>query len=738
VKTRNNSYITLVPYIAPLCLALITFATYLPSLYYAFQFDDEPNILSFYHIRHKTFSDLFFSSTRWISYWINTIHYKIGHFNPFVYRLTNVIFHCFSGILVYFLLITLFKRQKTHLQLKKHASWVAGITAALFLLHPIQTQTVSYVIQGQLEGLSALFCFTILMLFTLHSYTQNFLYRILILITLLALIIIACGTKEITIVLPFLALLIDWFFIAQGSLKELKKRIWIHALIFSVTWGCYLWLLGKKFFITAFGLQITHHVTPGNAIAESSCHHITAWPFFISQFKVIIHYLIMFIWPFTMCIDYDWKLCTGISQPDCVVPLLILIALACSIAWALKKNSTSIYAFGLLWFFICMAPRSTIIPSSELVADYKTYLASVGWLLLIGYALFLGYQTLMRTIPCTRKKSMIVTLCLLGITLLSVLTYRRNLVWKSCKNFWFDVVQKAPLKARGHNNYGASLLLDHDSKNAIIYFQRAIHLEPETYAEAYNNLSTAYACEHKIDLAIVALRKSLKISPYQPKSYNSLGFLLMQKQEYNLAEKSFKQAIALNPHYGKAYYNLGKTYSAQHRHQDAYECFKKACTQADGDMQPHIVETFAEVSRQLQRYHDTIIAYNMLLTLKPHDITYTLHAADAYLMTHDFEHAIALYQSIIHQDERNEKALGNLVEAYLMNKEPEKCVALIHTIEQKNISPVGLPIQKAQALQLLGKKAEAKSILRSFIDDNTQPARLKQLALSLMEKPQTE
>ena len=54
---------------------------------YNFQFDDLANITKFFDIRHYHFSRLFFSTTRWISYWLNSLHYSWGKFNPFTYRL---------------------------------------------------------------------------------------------------------------------------------------------------------------------------------------------------------------------------------------------------------------------------------------------------------------------------------------------------------------------------------------------------------------------------------------------------------------------------------------------------------------------------------------------------------------------------------------------------------------------------------------------------------------------------
>ena len=72
--------------LVPLSLAISTLLTYLPSLHYPFQFDDIANIQKHFYIRHHGFWSLWFSGSRWIVYWLNALHYSIGKFDPFSYR----------------------------------------------------------------------------------------------------------------------------------------------------------------------------------------------------------------------------------------------------------------------------------------------------------------------------------------------------------------------------------------------------------------------------------------------------------------------------------------------------------------------------------------------------------------------------------------------------------------------------------------------------------------------------
>ena len=153
----------------PLLFVAITFYIYYPSLSYAFEFDDLANIEKLFAVRHTTLKSIFFQNSRWISYWLNALYYswlpQSAKFNPYMYRLGNVIFHCATGFLLFFMV----KLASMHATRNKffhyYGTLIAAITSALFLLHPVQTQTVSYVIQGQLEGLAGFFIVAVITTF---------------------------------------------------------------------------------------------------------------------------------------------------------------------------------------------------------------------------------------------------------------------------------------------------------------------------------------------------------------------------------------------------------------------------------------------------------------------------------------------------------------------------------------------------------------------------------------------
>jgi hypothetical protein len=276
----------------PIILAIATIVTYFPSLYYDFQFDDIANITKNFNIRHNTFHDLYFTGTRWVIFWLNALQYSIGKFNPFTYRIGTVVIHTINGLLLFGILKTILTNLKNDSFFKRNAFSLSFLTSLMFLLHPVQTQTVSYVIQGELEGMATLCAFGMLLSFLLINYTKNSIIRGLLYALYFILAVLITGTKEIAIVVPLLMILFDWFFIAQGKKKSIISRTWLHALTSAIIFSIYIYFMKMQFFIDLFGLKMKTGNNIGNVITAEPNQLIT-WNM-IGCFRIASSPLIVF------------------------------------------------------------------------------------------------------------------------------------------------------------------------------------------------------------------------------------------------------------------------------------------------------------------------------------------------------------------------------------------------------------------------------------------------------------
>ena len=465
----------------PSLLSLITVIFYYPSLRYPFMFDDLPTILNNHEIRSTTVKKLFFTNVRWISKSLNLVTLEHWKLNPFAYRIVNLGIHVFSGILLFILIFMLFKNVKTKIFLKKNALLLATIVSGLFLLHPVQTQTATYITQIRLEGLVALFSFSTMILFALATYTNVIWKKSLLYASCMVLVAFGAGAKEIIVVLPILLMLVDWFFLAEGDYKIFLTRLPIHLLLAGILYYTYLKMGSPVKPAQAFALKVKMHNNRGNALTTTPQEYITPIKYLIGQFRVVLHYITMFFWPINLSFDYGWKIPPSFFSPSSFFPFIALISILFSGLVLFIRKQTNLISFCIAWFFAVVTPRSSIIPSTEMACDYKMYVASVGPLLLIA----IGIVYLVTMVKVNKFVLPAILLLTLGFS-----SMQRNKVWASRLHFWGDVIKKTEphVPARAYNNYAVGLVNKGNQAEAIKYSSKAIKTD-ETYSEPVINLA---------------------------------------------------------------------------------------------------------------------------------------------------------------------------------------------------------------------------------------------------------
>lgn len=674
------------PIINPLIISLSTILVYIWTIFYDFQFDDIANIRAYFYIRNETLQRLIFSNTRWISYWLNTRLYQLSEFNPVAYRTTNILLHLGAGILIYYIVSNALSRINQENYFHKHAQPLALITSLLFLLHPVQTQTVSYVIQGQLEGLAALFVFSVILLFLHATQEQSSKKKFWYFTALFIVGFLSTGTKEIAILSPVMLLLIDWFFVAQGNFKKLSSRSLFYLCYSSIIFVSYLYYLKPSFFKNVLIANNSVANNIGNVITQNPQQMITAWSYFISQFKVIIHYIGLFIWPQSMCVDYDWKLVESFWSPDCLGPLLLLILCAVGIFLLLKSDKTHVVGFAGLWFFIGLAPRSTIIPSTELLADYKTYFSSFGIMLFLAIILLWLFEQTQKLFKSNfiNQGAFVLFACILALA-----TYQRNLVWKDAQSFWAAVLQQSPLKARAHNNYGTALAEAGKHREALLSFKRATKLD-HYYPDPWNNLAVTYDKLGNPDRAIETMKEALKLHLEYPEFYNNLGSFYLNKKEYDKTVHYCDLAIKKRKHYGKAYYNIGRAKFEQGNYEQAWQFFHHAVFKADYDTQKGF-EGYVIASMKLDKYDDAILGCHKILQQNPNDPEALFNLANCHYCKGESELAEKYYLTMTKIKPDDLRPYYNLAELYLKTKGAKEALPYFEKAAplQKQIPSVG-------------------------------------------------
>lgn len=683
---------------------IITIVIYKRTLAFPFQFDDLLNITKNFSIRSIDLKLSLFTSPRWIGELSNKLNFKLGHFCPWSYRLVNLIIHLFSGAAFGTIVWVTSSSSKRDSFLYQSRAMLTGLCMAFFLLHPVSSQTINYAIQARLEGLATLF--SLLGVLAMVRYcTSEGKKSGYFLATACLTGFLSCGTKEIVIVAPILAFLIDLFFIAQFKTSELKKRILGHALFFGVVFLTISYYLGMAKVLKFLSLGHVVKNNRGNIVSAGVVNQIGAFEFLISEFKVIMHYLWIFLVPTGMSVEYDYKLASSIFEFQVWAPLAGLLTITgLFLAMARKTELGKILLFGWTWFIIAIAPRASIIPCAELVGDYKTYLASCG-IFLIFSALILWTTKLvainLKKIFEGNIQTSLNSSCFFVLTLIMAIGLdRRNNVWSDQELFWADIVQKSPNKARAHNNLAVALCEKGKFKESIAHLEKAIKLD-QFYPDPWSNLAVSFSMLGRPQDSIAALNKAISIMPNYPEAYNNIGAILIGCSEHEKAIEPLKKAIELRPHYGKAYLNLGRAVGKdESKKEEAWQYFKKA-TELDCD---------------------SIEGYVVL--------------GNESIAMGKFDQACEALQKAFLLGERSKGVLMNLAGCFCQIGQVDKGLEMFEAIYKSDKSDQSIAYNLALCHDMKGNFAQASQILKDFNFAQNCPEQAINLAAKCIEKTQ--
>jgi len=289
---------------------------------------------------------------------------------------------------------------------------------------------------------------------------------------------------------------------------------------------------------------------------------ISAYKYFITQFRVITTYIRLLFIPVGQNLDYDFVLSHSFFDSKVFLSFLILAAVFLLAVVNFKR--TKLIAFGVFWFFLTLLVESSIIPIHNVIFEHRMYLPSIGFSMAVCA---LGYR-LMRY----EKNFHIV---MTGIVIIfGMLTFMRNNVWKDELTLWKDTAQKSPFKARVHINLGDLYLNRGQYKLSVEEYDKAEMLKPDE-AHIYINRGIAYKNLGQYNFALQEFAQAFEIDPSNPFIFYNRGNvrLLMGNEDQALAD--YNHATDLDPSYVTAYITKGSLYGQQKRYDLAMNAFNR-------------------------------------------------------------------------------------------------------------------------------------------------------------------
>jgi tetratricopeptide (TPR) repeat protein len=232
--------------------------------------------------------------------------------------------------------------------------------------------------------------------------------------------------------------------------------------------------------------------------------------YFFTQLRAWVHYIGQFLWPARLVADngdFGWS--TGPGDPRVQVAMLLLIALAATVIWGMRRHP--LYAFGILWTIVTLLPTSSFFPLAEPVNEHRPYLPVVGLTLAVVSLVFDLASRPGRIGERGRQGLVCAGLAVAG-TLLVLATAERNRVWDSPRSLWTDVVAKSPMNGRAHMNLGLAMMEEGDIGGAARQYDLAIERAPG-YALAFVNRGILRQSRGDREGAIADIEHALRLTP---------------------------------------------------------------------------------------------------------------------------------------------------------------------------------------------------------------------------------
>ena len=487
------------------------------------------------------------------------VNYALGGLAPRGYHALNLTVHILAALTLFGFVRRTLLQPRLRGRFDAPGEWIAVAVAVLWMVHPLQTEAVTYISQ-RCESLMGLFY-----LFTLYCFVRGaesarpgrwF-----------ALSVAACFlgimTKEVMATAPLMVLLYDRTFVS-GSFREAWHR---HRRLYLGMAGSWL-LLG----CLMAGL---HNRTVGYGLG------ITWWGYALMECRAVVLYLRLALWPRPLIFDYGEYVPTG-SSTAVASCALILAILALAVLFTLKRRPA--IGFAGAWFFVILAPTTSVVPIvGSPVAEHRMYLP----LAAVVTAAVVGAVTLGKRL--FSKQQGVVLGCVAGgavAVLFTLLTIQRNRDYNSEVAIWQDTLSKRPKNSRAENNLASALLKTGKVQEATVHLAQALRLKPDN-AKAYFNLGIASAQQGRVQEAMQQYEQALRLKPDYAEAHNSLGLELAQLGQVQEAIGQYEQALQLKPNFAEAHNNLGVALIRLGRVQEAVDHWERALRLDPDDAEAH-------------------------------------------------------------------------------------------------------------------------------------------------------
>ena len=480
---------------------------------------------SFFKITQIWGNGVEFLPLRDLSYMID---YALWDEIPYGWHLTNLFIFLLTIFVVYFFAVELFIfiNREDHLPNNSGKfSHQAVIVALLIVVHPIQSQTVSFITCRNVL-LSGLFFFLALYLFLQFVKSSTEQFRMKYYLLSLLCFEFALLSKATVITLPLILIAIVHYAHSRN-----KGRFFFSLLPFAG-------LAAIWFFLFRRVASQTNLIT--DEAFQFGIHNL--WVTLAKAAQIPFFYIYKIIIPRNFAAEYDLVFIKSILHPTVIVCVLVL-GLVSWLAWR-SRTSRPFLFFGTAWIAITLLPVMNFYFTNPVVADRYIYLPLFGFFFMAvsgSYGAFKEHHRISAVLAAG-----------IVVLALSLLTHQQNTVWNSDLTLWKDQVAKSPKIPKGYVNLGYSLLAVRDFSNAYESFKKAHDVDPSNVEYEYVRAADAF-----------------------------------NRGDYKSVISWLERALTIKPGHIAALYYMGIAYDRCGQYTKAIACMNSVCDSQDRDLKDY-------------------------------------------------------------------------------------------------------------------------------------------------------
>jgi tetratricopeptide (TPR) repeat protein len=439
------------------------------------------------------------------------------------YHLANLLIHIAAGLVLFGIVRRTLVSAPFRRRFAGAATWLAFAVSLVWVVHPLQTESVTYIVQ-RVESLAGLFY-----LLTLYCAIRAIGEPDRRLWTIAAILACALGmaTKEVMVTAPILV----WLW-ARTFSPDRSRRIRPLVAGLPATW-------------IVLGVLVLHeHRVPSVELGGA-----TVWRYLLTQTAVVAHYLRLAIVPSPLVFLYTWPLATSFGSVAAQAVLIVALA-GLSVFGLVRRHPLG---FAGVWFFLILAPTSTALPIvTEVAAEHRMYLPLASFVACVVVGVYLAggrVASRFRSTPHGSRRAatgVALLLALVAAVGLGTTTRARNLDYSSAERLWQDTVRKQPDNQRARVAYAEALANAGRLEEAEAQYRAAVQLAPAD-ATALARLGGVLAARGKLDEAIEHFERALTSRPGDLDADRGLGLAYAARSQDALALPHLERALAAQP-----------------------------------------------------------------------------------------------------------------------------------------------------------------------------------------------